>query len=120
GKVTLDGSPLPRGVVAFQPVAGGPAAYASIDDAGKYAMYTGHDEGLPSGEYQVTVAANEPSAEKSSAKGGPPPPGKLITPVWYRTKETSGLKYSVQRGKNEINLELKSQPPPGWKAGGRT
>ena len=44
------------------------------------------------------------------------PPGKLITPMWYRSKESSGLTYNVESGSNEINLELKSQPPAGWNA----
>jgi len=117
GKVTLDGNAVPRGVVAYQPSSGGPAAYATIEN-GSYVIYTGREKGLPSGDYQVTVVANEPSAEKS-AKGGPPPPGKLITPLWYRSKDTSGLKYTVQHGSNEINLELSSQPPAGWKPPGR-
>jgi hypothetical protein len=122
GKVTLDGNPLPRGVITYQPVNGGPSAYAMIDGngSGTYVVRTGHEEGLPSGEYLVTVTANEPSAASHSTKGGPPPPGKLITPAWYRARETSGLKFTVQRGKNEINLELTSQPPPGWKGAGKS
>jgi hypothetical protein len=122
GKVTLDGNPLPRGVVTYQPVSGGPSAYAMIEEnaGGSYVIRTGRGEGLPSGEYYVTVTANEPSASSHSSKGGPPPPGKLITPAWYRARETSGLKFTVQRGKNEINLELTSQPPAGWKSAGKS
>jgi hypothetical protein len=119
GKVTLNGASLARGVVTYVPVSGGPAAYAPIDDDGTYVIHTGREAGLPSGDYQVTVAANEPSAERQTSKGGPPPPGKLITPTWYRAKETSGLKFTVQPGKNEINLELTTEPPAGWKPSGR-
>jgi hypothetical protein len=115
GVVTLDGNPVPRGTVSFHPVAGGPAVYAMIDMDGHYAVHTGRADGLPSGEYVVSVTANEAPATARSEKGGPPSPGKAITPAWYRMKETSGLKYTVQPGKNEINLELKSQPPAGWK-----
>ena len=95
-------------------VAGGPPAYARIEETGSYDVRTGREEGLPSGEYQITVVANEPPAVQQTASGGPPPPGKAITPPWYRTKETSGLKYTVEPGGNEVNLELKSQPPAGW------
>jgi hypothetical protein len=112
--VTLDGKVVPRGTVAYQPSAGGPAAYARIEDNGAYVIHTGREEGLPSGEYSVTVTANEPPAVTQTQSGGPPPPGKPITPPWYRTKNTSGLNFTVSPGDNEINLELKTQPPPGW------
>jgi hypothetical protein len=115
GKVSLDGNVVPRGTVAYQSVSGGPAAYGIIEQDGSYTIWTGREEGLPSGEYQVTVTATEPPTSEKSAKGGPPPPGKMITPIWYRTKETSGLKYTVESGGNEINLDLTSTPPPGWK-----
>lgn len=108
GVVTLNGNPVPRGMVSFHPVSGGPAVYASIESDGSYSLFTGREEGLPSGEYVVSVTANEAPATEQSSKGGPPSPGKAITPAKYRMKETSGLKFNVQPGKNTINLELKS------------
>lgn len=119
GVVTLDGTIVPRGLVAFHPVSPGPAAYAVIDENGAYVVRTGRESGLPSGEYLVTVIANELPTVERSASGGPPPPGKPITPPWYRTKETSGLKFNVAPGSNEINLELTKQPPAGWKPSAR-
>lgn len=113
GSVTLDGKVVPRGTVAFHPTSGGPAAYSPIQADGSYVVRTGREEGLKSGEYQVTVSANEAPAALQSASGGPPAPGKPITPSWYRAKESSGLKFTVESGSNEINLELKSQPPAG-------
>ena len=115
GIVSLDGKSLPRGAVTFHPVSGGPAAYGMIGEDGRYSIQTGRGEGLPAGDYQVSVSANEPSAAAQASNGGPPPPGKAITPAWYRMKETSGLKFTVKRGKNEINLELTSKPPAGLK-----
>lgn len=117
GQVTLDGNAVPRGTVAFIPVVSGPPAFAPIDSDGSYSIRTGREAGLPAGEYQVTITANEPPAVQQSASGGPPPPGKPITPLWYRAKDTSGLKYTVEGGRNEINLELTSQPPAGWNPG---
>lgn len=119
GEVTLDGNKVTRGTVAYIPVASGPPAFASIDSDGSYSVRTGRESGLPIGEYQVTVTANEPPAAPQTASGGPPPPGKPITPLWYRVKESSGLKYTVAGGHNEINLELTSQPPAGWNPGRR-
>src|SRR5688572_21680825 len=41
GVVTLDGKVVPRGAVSFQPKAGGPAAYAQINEDGSYVVRTG-------------------------------------------------------------------------------
>jgi hypothetical protein len=117
GAVTFDGNKVTRGTVAYHPVASGPAAYARIDEDGMYSVRTGREEGLPAGEYQVTVTANEPPTTQQTAAGGPPPPGKSITPLWYRAKQTSGLKFNVEPGDNTINLELTKQPPAGWSLG---
>jgi hypothetical protein len=110
---------VPRGTVSFDPVHGGPPGYARIDDGGNYTVFTGREKGLPAGEYQVTVISNEAAVSQVSAQGGPPPPGKPITPAWYRTKDTSGLKFTVSPGSNTIDLTLTSQPPPGWKPQGK-
>ena len=118
GVVTLDGKVVPRGMVSFSPTAGGPAVYGMIGDDGRYELRVGRERGLPPGEYEVSVTANEASTQAQSDKGGPPPPGKSITPAWYRMKETSGLKKTVAPGSNEINLELTSTPPAGWKGKG--
>jgi hypothetical protein len=115
GKVTIDGILVPNGTVAFSPVSGGPAAYGKIEPTGDYVIQTGREQGLPAGEYQVAVTANEPAKMNKTENGGPPPPGKALTPAWYRSKTSSGLKFTVNRGSNIIDLELKSQPPAGWK-----
>ena len=115
GVVTLDGKTVPTGLVMFHPLSVGPSAYALIDETGRYSVMTGRESGLPSGEYRVSVAANEPPAISQTATGGAPPPGKPITPAWYRTKETSGLQFKVEPGNNTFNIELSSQPPPGYK-----
>src|SRR3954462_6287072 len=104
GLVMLDAKAIPRGLVTFHPRSAGPSAYAIIDEAGRYEVFTGREKGLPSGEYQVSVVANEAPAMSQTATGGAPPPGKPITPAWYRTKQTSGLKYTIAPGGNEINL----------------
>lgn len=114
GAVTLDGSPVPRGTVAYHPTAGGPAAYGPVQDNGSYTVRTGREEGLPAGDYQVTVTANESQTQIESKDGRPMPPGKSLVPVWYRTKESSGLSFTVVPGNQTINLELSSQPPAGW------
>lgn len=115
GVVTLDGNPVPRGTVSFAPQASGSSAFGMIGADGAYTLRTGREEGLPPGQYVVTVAANEAPAVAQSKDGGPPPMGKPITPDWYRNPATSGLTFEVASGSNTINIELKSTPPPGWK-----
>ncbi len=115
GVVTLDGTTLPSGWVTFYPTAGGPPASGRIDESGSFTMQTGSSFGLPSGEYQVTVIANEPPKTLRSKDGGPPPAGKQLTPAWYGVKEKSGLSASVKPGSNRIDLDLTSKPPAGSK-----
>ena len=109
GIVTLDGKAVPCGMVTYQPKGGGPIAYARIEQNGSYIVRTGREEGLSSGDYDVTVTANEPPAATQNGGGGPPPPGKAITPIRYRSKATSGLSFVVEPGDNEINLKLTSE-----------
>jgi hypothetical protein len=113
GTVKLDGVAVPRGTVALNPVQGGPAAYARIDENGRYTVRTGRETGLPTGDYQVTITANEPATAEQTAGGGPPPLGKPITPIWYRSKETSDQRFTLKSGHNKIDLELSSSPPAG-------
>ena len=107
GTVTLNGQPLDRGTVAFFPLAQGPPAHGRIDASGNYAVRVGREKGLPSGDYEVTVQATIP-AEIPEGWMGPPPKGNPITPAKYHNRATSGLKYTVSRGSNEINIELSS------------
>ncbi|HMP05657.1 MAG TPA: carboxypeptidase-like regulatory domain-containing protein [Lacipirellulaceae bacterium] len=114
GVVSLDGAPVPRGTVSFAPIDSGPTAYGLIGSDGRYVLHTGREEGLPPGEYRVSVVATEVSPPRGP-QGGPPPLGKMLTPLWYRDIATSGLSFTVNRGKNQIDIQLNSTPPPGWK-----
>ncbi len=114
GVVTLSGAPVPRGTVKFLPTSAGPSAYGTIASDGRYEVTTGREEGLPSGSYTVTVVANEPSTPNTNS-ALPPTPGKPLAPPWYRDPATSGLAFTVEPGDNEINIDLNTTPPPGWK-----
>lgn len=114
GLVTLDGTPLPSGTVAYIPDQAGPASYGVILNDGSYVVNTGREEGLPTGAYSVTVVSREGSIEDPSGRGLPPKAGKMITPPWYSNKRSSPLKIAVEPGSNQINLELSSEPPPDW------
>jgi hypothetical protein len=114
GLVTLDGTPLPRGTIKFNPMAEGPASYGLVQPDGSYAIRTGRVIGLPSGEYLITVVANEPSAAYDPTTGVPPQPGKPLTPPWYRSPDASPLRQRVESGANKIDVSLSSTPPPDW------
>jgi len=105
GLVTLDGQPLHGGkgdtrvTVQFQPVDGiGANAVGLADDDGKYKIATGSQAGIRPGDYYVTCAV-------STLKAGAP----LADPK-YANAKTSGLKITVQSGKNEFNIPLQSAP----------
>jgi hypothetical protein len=115
GIVKLDGNVVPTGTVTFAPQSSGPTAFSLIAPNGKYSLHTGREEGLPPGQYLVSVTAHALPASLRSKDGGPAPLGKAITPDWYRDAATSGLSFDVKPGDNELNLNLTSTPPPGWK-----
>jgi hypothetical protein len=114
----LNNSPLPGGTITFTPEQSGPSGYGLIESGGSYSIQIGQEEGLPAGPYVVTVVSNEASIPNANPSL-PPAPGKPITPAWYRDPRHSPLKYTVESGDNEINLELTSQPPPGWNPRGQ-
>ena len=114
GVVSIEGNNLPRGTVAFYPKGGGSPGYGQVKSDGTYSVRTGRENGISSGEYAVTIAANEPPESLRSETGGPPLPGKPITPLWYRSVDTSGLQYRVEPGSNEIDISLTSEAPPDW------
>ncbi|MEN1679155.1 MAG: carboxypeptidase-like regulatory domain-containing protein [Planctomycetota bacterium] len=116
GQVSLDGQPLTVGTVTFAPASSGPSAFAKIDDSGNYELSVGRQRGLPSGQYTVTVVAREKTTVQRT-DGGPPPPGKLITPPWYKSTNDSGLSFTVEPGSNSIDLDLNTTPPANWRGG---
>jgi len=119
GNVKLDDSPLSRGTVMFTPKRSGPSGYGLINQDGTYSIKIGTQDGIPSGDYSVTVMSSQESTP-STDPALPPKPGKPITPIWYRNPSNSPLNFTVTPGRNEINLELKSQPPAGWKSAGKS
>ncbi len=105
--MTLDGVPLSFGTVTFKPVGQGATAYGTIAADGTYSVKTGSGQGLDPGEYAVAVAATKmPDDYDDSAAESPLP--EYVSPERYADTATSGLSYAVNRGKNLINIELRS------------
>lgn len=110
GVVTLDGSPVPGGVVTFTPRTAGATAYAAIGPDGRYTAQTGGKAGLIPGDYVVTVAANLPGAEGIPSGPGPYSDGirPLSTPQKYADPGTSPLRAILKSGTQELLLDLSS------------
>jgi hypothetical protein len=89
GRVTLDGKPLPAGVLTFTSKDGKTTVATKIVD-GKY------ETRLPEGEYGVGIA---PPKDKK----GP------VIPAKYGDPKTSGIIYTVKAGKQAFDLNLTSK-----------
>ena len=108
GIVTLDDEPVRggdgvRATVFFHPADGGSAAVGLVDETGRYELKTGAETGVSPGEYAVTVTATQKVMPRS---GGGTPTGRRISPPKYATPTTSGLRFTVESGRNTIDLGL--------------
>ena len=119
GSVTLEGKPLPTGVIMLTPARSGPSAYGAIAPDGSYRLQTGAAKGLEPGEYIVTVAANEPPPAGSSEAGGRNAEAirPLMTPPEYSDVKTSPLRITVKPGSQKVDLDLKKAQAGSAEAG---
>jgi hypothetical protein len=99
GKVTLDGKPLERGTISFQPDSGLPTAAAVAITAGQYSM--ARAQGLVPGAYRVLISSTPQSPVTiDPATGMPPPPGQPTPPP----KELLPAKYNAS---STLSAEVK-------------
>lgn len=132
GTVTQKGKPISGAIVAFTPVAGGPAASGVTDAQGVYTLTTrSSGDGAVEGKYQVTVAkydqkppAKQPVADKETDPNditNEYPDGfnemqaseiaaavsKNLLPVKYSKTATSKLEAEVsKKGKNNFDFQI--------------
>jgi hypothetical protein len=111
GQVTLDGQPIRAGkdgarvTVQFLPVNGvGPNGVGLADEDGIYTIGMGSKFGVPPGDYIVTCYVSEPVQQSAAATS------KRIADPKYGNAKTSDLRLSVQAGKNQFDIPLKSVP----------
>jgi hypothetical protein len=107
GRVLLDGSPLPGAYVTFHAIdAKDPKKSSRVTDAlaegdGSFVVSTYKaGDGLPDGEYKVTVVLRQPFFEPSGKMGVNRLPEK------YASAATSELTAQVKSGKNALTFEL--------------
>jgi hypothetical protein len=100
GTVTLDGKPLERGTISFQPDSALPTAAAVPITAGSYSM--ARAEGLVPGTYRVLISSTPPAVVTiDPTTGMPPPPGKPTPPP----KELLPAKYNAS---STLSAEVKA------------
>ena len=117
GTITLDGEPLPRTSVMFQPENGRPAT-GITDKEGRYELtYIRETKGTKIGKNLVQIGGNEESEDEEEAVAfdadGEPiaqasaqPTNKPTIPVKYNLR--SELEVDVQPGENTFDFDLES------------
>jgi hypothetical protein len=109
GAVNVDGAPLEKGNINFQPVEKGIPGGAKIS-GGKFSI--ARKDGLPAGKYRVAIHAPVPGtgteAPAGAMPGEPlPPPQELIPPDWNTSSEH--FVEVTDKGKNEFNFDLQAK-----------
>lgn len=108
GKVTVNGKPLPNGMIMLV-VDGKANLIAGIQD-GAYSI-----EKVPVGKASIGVRETQPAVDSPITKpeaGKPPitktaPPPSSMVPSKYERPETSGLSTTIAKGANEFNIDIK-------------
>jgi len=105
GQVTLDGQPLHGGngdvrvTVQFQPADGvGATAVGIADENGNYVIATGSEAGIKPGDYYVSCSVSQLGKPANPIRPDPK----------FANAKTSGLKFTVQSGRNEFVIPLES------------
>jgi hypothetical protein len=109
GKAFFEGAPIPGAQVTFHLIAADKKVPTRTGDAfvepdGSFvpSSYTAND-GLPAGDYVVTVVLRQPFFD---AQGKP---GPNLLPDRYSKTDTSDLRAKIKDGANDVVLELKKQ-----------
>ena len=107
GSVRMDGHPIGPGTVVFSPIGGAAnPADGAIQIDGSYFLKTSRDVGVHPGKYNVSVTVfNQPDVKPGERSMTP---ASLVTPEKYSDPSTSGLEFTVEPGKQTINIELDS------------
>lgn len=107
GTVTLDGKPLPNGVVSFVSEAGF-ASSAPLDADGRFQLVSQFGQGAPLGTYRVTLSQQSlpPSAESTAPRARLP---RHEIPERYHYLDRSGISLTVEDRPNTFAIELFSK-----------
>jgi hypothetical protein len=107
GRVYFEGAPVPGAYVVLEstelvrklrPIRAD--AFVEADGSFRPSTYTAFD-GVPAGEYGVTVTWRKPLVDAAGK------PGPNLLPARYASTKTSGLKATIRKGDNEVVLILR-------------
>lgn len=102
GTVNVDGAPLAKGNISFQPSEGQATSSGAVVSDGKFSI--ARESGLVPGKYRVSLNAPVPGtggkADETTLPGDPvPPPKELIPPDW-NTASTQSIE--VKKGGSAV------------------
>src|SRR5262245_14244045 len=103
GRVVMNESPVAEATVVFYPLAeqaqSFPKPLAQTDAKGEFALTTlTQADGAPAGEYAITVELREPRLVGEEYTRD----GRHLLPERYADPASSGLRYKVIAGSNEV------------------
>ncbi len=124
GKVMVDGVPVKDGAVTFYPTGGGRTASASILPDGTFTLsYEKLNDGLPPGEYKVTIVADiwketaEAKRQAEAMKAAAAKQGAIedssistagilvhVVPPQYNTLQTTPITEKVERSSKPLEF----------------
>lgn len=111
GWVKLDGEPLPRASVRFQPLEGGRPALAMTDEDGYYELkYVGETHGAVLGKHVVRISTGIEGYDEGEG-GDVQPTVPERVPVQYNRDalDNPEMQVEIKSGTNEINFDLSSE-----------
>lgn len=107
GTVKLDGKPVPKATVEFQPGPGGSPSHGTTDENGRYELlYALGKPGAMVGEHVVRITTADEEAADFDGSAPPIEIPEILPPRYHAETE---LKREVKSGSQEINFDLKSR-----------
>ena len=115
GKLTMDGKLLPAGhAVTFMQMNSGFLAFGITDSDGKFVVGSWNNGDMPIGKYDVMIApptggdvSNLSAEERFDKPELSAPKARVQYPARYRETTTSGLQFTVIKGDNHFDIDLK-------------
>jgi hypothetical protein len=97
GRVTMDGKPLAKAHIRFEPKTKGRESFATTNDDGEYELiYLGTTKGAGVGQNLVRISTQRSNDQRTET-----------VPARYNNAKTE-LQFEVKAGENEANFDLNS------------